>query len=514
MPNRPSWGTTPQPEPPGGSQPSAQAAPSPTGGWGRGDAPARPSWSSLGQAPAWLPGPSAAAPLGPPGGAALKGNLLPPSTAPAGARPQGGHFRGWLAVASAVLLAGAGTSTSVVLAATGGSGAPSPAAAVQDLIGALNNSDVIGMLDAVDPGERNALQPGLEGIFGQLKRLGVLSSTADLKAVTGVNVSLHGLATSTDQLSADVAAVTVSGGTNTEAIDPSNLPLGSYFKRLADKALSGRSVSTSGPNRGNTALGTVRVGGRWYVSLGYTVAIDALRAAGRNPAPPATGQLKAAGASSAQGAVRALFTDASQLNLSALVADLDPAEMAAADAYSPDWLPNAQRALDKARGTFSIKFGNFSFTSQKANGGTLVKVGHGLTLSVKGQGMQLEYANGCYTYTVNGTTRHQCAQGGDRFLAQMKALLPPPVRPIFARLTTMKPDVGFVTVDQGGKWYVSPTRTYLEAVSAFLSELQPGDVQTIINNASGIGSAFEKYLQQQLPSALQGNGSPGLALPS
>jgi hypothetical protein len=52
---------------------------------------------------------------------------------------------------------------------------------------------------------------------------------------------------------------------------------------------------------------------------------------------------------------------------------------------------------------FSIKFGNFSFTSQKTNGATLAKVGHGLTLSVKGQGMQLEYANGCYTYTMNGT---------------------------------------------------------------------------------------------------------------
>ena len=56
-----------------------------------------------------------------------------------------------------------------------------------------------------------------------------------------------------------------------------------------------------------------------------------------------------------------------------------------------------------------------------------MKVGHGLTLSVKGQGLQLEYANGCYTYTVNGTTRHQRAQGGDRYLPQMKALLPQPL---------------------------------------------------------------------------------------
>jgi len=55
-------------------------------------------------------------------------------------------------------------------------GAATPAGAVSDLFTALGNSDVIGMLDSVAPGERDAIEPGLEDIFGQFKRLGILST--------------------------------------------------------------------------------------------------------------------------------------------------------------------------------------------------------------------------------------------------------------------------------------------------------------------------------------------------
>lgn len=501
MPDLPTWGTAPQPEPKGYEPPQRQAPSTLGDRWEQSGFLEGPPSQSAGEAPGWRPGVGAS-----PNDSVAAHDILSPITAPIAPRERTRRGRAWLAVASAVVLAVVGTSTSVVLAGAGGGGAGSPAAAVQHLVDALNKSDVIGMLDALDPGERNALEPGLEDIFGQLKRLGVLSSTADLSAITGIDISEQGLSISTDQLTPSVAAVTVSGGTNTEGLSPNQLPLGSYFQRLVDQALSGRSVTTTGPNSGSTTLGTVRVDGGWYVSLGYSIAIDALRASGRSGAPPATGELQAAGASSPQGAVEALFNDASQLDLSALLADLDPGEMAAVDAYAPDWLPTTQAALDKAHQSVRIQFGNLNFTTEPTDGGTLVKLGQGLTVTIEGQGTVLQYANGCYTYTVEGTTRHQCAQGSSQF-AQLKTFLPPAVQPIFTRVTTMKPNIGFVTVDQGGKWYVSPTRTYLEAISDFLAELRPGDIQTVINNASGIGSGFEKYLQQQMGSAFPGTGA-------
>jgi hypothetical protein len=430
----------------------------------------------------------------------MTGDMLPTISAPApGSRRQG--VRGWtaMAIASAVVLVGAGTGASLMLAgASGGGGASSPAAAVQQMIDALNKSDVVGVLDNLAPGERNALEPGLKDIFGQLKRIGVLSSSADISDITGINISEQGLATSTDQLTPDLAAVTVSGGTNSEAVDPTQLPLASYFQGLVDQAMSGRSVSTSGPNSGKTTLGTVEVDGGWYVSIGYSIAINALRSDGESGAPPATGQLQPVGASSPQGAVQALFRSVSQLDLTGLLAGLDPDELAAVDAYAPNWLPNAQAALDKLQDQVSIQFGNLSFTTQPVDGGTLVKIGSGLTVSVKARGVDVQYANGCYTVTGPGTSEHECLSNGDQYETQLLALMPPAVQPIFKRLVTMKPDTGFVTAEENGEWYVSPTRTYLTGISDLLSEFQPGDIETIIQNAPAIGKAIEKYERQEM----------------
>ncbi|MGP8204493.1 MAG: flagellar basal body protein FliL, partial [Acidimicrobiales bacterium] len=93
--------------------------------------------------------------------------------------------RVFLTIAAAVALVGAGTGTSLALSSSSPAGASTPAGAVSDLFTALGNSDVIGMLDAVAPGERDAIEPGLQNIFDQLKRLGILSSGADLGDLTG-----------------------------------------------------------------------------------------------------------------------------------------------------------------------------------------------------------------------------------------------------------------------------------------------------------------------------------------
>ena len=67
--------------------------------------------------------------------------------------------RVFLTLAAAVALVGAGTGTSLALSASNSAGATTPAGAVGDLFTALGKSDVVGMLDALAPGERNALDP-------------------------------------------------------------------------------------------------------------------------------------------------------------------------------------------------------------------------------------------------------------------------------------------------------------------------------------------------------------------
>src|ERR1019366_9296163 len=121
---------------------------------------------------------------------------------------------------------------------------------------------------------------------------------------------------------------------------PSQLPLASYFKDLLGVALPGKPHNATSPASGKFVMGTEEVGGGWYVSLGYIIPINALWGEGKSGAPPtASGAVVAAGASTPEGAVQGLFNAVSNLDLQGLLADLPPDEMAAVDAYAPDWLP-------------------------------------------------------------------------------------------------------------------------------------------------------------------------------
>jgi hypothetical protein len=405
--------------------------------------------------------------------------------------------RAFLAIAAAVVLVGAGAGTSLALSGSNAAGASTPAGAVSSLFTALGNSDVIGMLDAVAPGERDAIEPGLQNIFDQLKRLGILSTGADLGHLTGLSAQYKGFTTSTDELTAGVAAVTLTGGSVTGSVDPSQVPLATYFKDLLGAVLNGKPQTGTSPSTSPLVLGTEEVGGGWYVSLGYTIAINALKDGGQSGVPPAAGEaLQATGASTPQGAVQDLFNDISSLDLDGLLADLPPDEMAALDAYAPDWLPKAQSAIDSVKGDVSIAFGNLTFTTQSLNGGTLVQIGKGMTINLSAHGVQVTYASGCFTATYQGQTTHECRSQEPQAINKVLQVLPPAVQSIVERISSATPDVGFVTVEENGSWFVSPVRTVLQDISAALALFQPSDIQTFISSASAIEADLDKYFGQ------------------
>lgn len=475
MPDETGWNSWPQMPPPPPSGPQAPEGPPPAFG-------AAPPWDGQGQ-----------------GAKEADVTILPPAH-----RRRGRMF---VTIAAVVALVGAGTGTSLALSGSPGTGASTPARAASNLFNALGRSDVIGMLDALAPGERDAIEPGLQNIFDQLKRLGVLSAGADLGNLTGLSAQYKDFTTSTDQLTPAVAAVTLTGGNVTGSVDPNQVPLGSYFKDLLGAALNGQPKTGTSPSTSPLVLGTEEVGGSWYVSLGYTIAINTLKDSGQSGAPPTAGALQATGASTPQGAVQDLFNDVANLDLGGLVADLPPDEMAALDAYAPDWLPKAESAIDAVKNDVSIAFGDLTFTTQSLDAGTLVRVGKGITLTVNARGVKVSYADGCVTATYEGQTRHQCRAQEPLADNKILQMLPPAVQSIIERISGTAPDVGFVTVEENGSWFVSPVRTLLQGISASLALFQPSDIQTFISSASAIKSDLQNYFLQlgndmsgQLPS--------------
>ncbi len=220
------------------------------------------------------------------------------------------------AAIAAVLLVGAGAGTAIGL--SGGSGGnETPAAAVNALLTAAQNSDLLGALDAIAPGERAAIEPGLVTFIHQMQRLDVLSAGADPSHVTGLTFRFRGIQTSTEYLEPTIAAVTITHGTMTSGADIASLPLGSFVTGLTGSLAGKPSSSHAGSaSTGRSSIATVDDDGSWYVSLGYTIAVDALRSGGGTGAPPSPSlAVQPTGATTPEGAVSDFLDSLSALNL-------------------------------------------------------------------------------------------------------------------------------------------------------------------------------------------------------
>jgi hypothetical protein len=164
------------------------------------------------------------------------------------------------------------------------------------------------------------------------------------------------------------------------------------------------------------------------------------------------------------------------------------------------------------KGQVSIKFGNLTYTTQSLNDGTLVKVGAGMTFDIKAKGYSVSYADQCLTIEENSVHVPLCL---DELKQLVASNLPPALGAIFQRLMSSSPAVGFVTVQENGHWFVSPTRSYLQDMVGLLALFKAQDLQTIATNVSSLENAYQKMLQKEMQSLGAGSAAsmPSIPLP-
>jgi hypothetical protein len=389
-----------------------------------------------------------------------------------------------------VLLVGAGAGTAIGL--SGGSGGnATPAAAVNALLTAAQNSDLLGALDAIAPGERAVIEPGLETFIHQMQRLEVLNADADPSHVPGVSFRFSEIQTSTQYLEPTIAAVSITHGTMTSAADIASLPLGSFITGLTG-SLAGRPSSshTESAATGRSALVTVNDGGSWYVSLGYTIAVDSLRSGGGTGAPPSPSlAVRPSGAASPEAAVSDFLDSLAALNLSGMIADLAPGEMGALQSYAPMFLGKANAEISRVPKDLSLKISVPSMSTEPLGSMTLVKVSK-LVLRETSRGTTITINGHCTTETYLGHSATTC-NGAGEFQSILK-LLPANVQSILERLSHAHPDEGIATVEENGKWYISPVATLLQSVNAVVAELQPSDLALISSYAKDPAAAKQE----------------------
>jgi len=247
---------------------------------------------------------------------------------------------------AAVALAGGLTLTGI--AATGGEegGGNTPEDAVLEFVEAIENSDLVGALDVIDPGESEVLINTLTAVVDESARVGVFSETVDARDVPGATAGIEGLLLSTDQVATDLAVVTTDAGTAQLSIDLTALPLGLDLAEQIDTDDFGPLEVVDfavDPLR----IATVERDGQWYVSFSYSIAEAARRDSGMPFPVDAT--VAGDGFDDPGAAATAFWKHAASLDVGEAISVFAPGEADAIGRYLPLWLPGLNESIADAR---------------------------------------------------------------------------------------------------------------------------------------------------------------------
>ena len=334
-PQRGGWQQQQQPAGGPGGWPQQPSAP---GGWQAPQVPQQPStpagWPQHpdpGQYSKGVAQPGAPQPQGGVGPSRAAGNYGAQGYGPQPPRSRG---RGKLIASAAVVvaLAAGGVATYVAMSDTNSNGASSPRDAVQTIVSDLNKSDLVGVLDDLAPGERDALvNPVLEDIK-QLKRLQVLKPNADPNNVSGVKFNAQGLtfADQTVTINDRVQIVQLTGGTLDVSSDAAKIPFTRDFldaafpHGLPTASNQTQHIDIAQAVRDNNnqpiRIATQKSGGKWYPSIFYTIADGA---AGHE-VPTAADAVPAVGGSSPQDVVTKMVNALAQSDYTTAIKLLSP----------------------------------------------------------------------------------------------------------------------------------------------------------------------------------------------
>ncbi len=421
-----------------------------------------------------------------------------------------------------VALALAGVAGALVIA---GRSSSTPESTVRDLFTALDNEDLIGVGQVLDPTERELAVDTLTKSWEELKRLQVIDPGAELTSPDWLDLQFSDMEFNVENLDGDLAWVEFSGTSNISA-DPSRFPFGSFVDRAVSRLNPDagdwrQSLEPPTPSSGDFegGLAVIRRDGRWRVSISYTIAERLRRDAGLD-LPPADRALVATGADSPDGVVQALVRAANDIDPVAAIRLVDPSESSAALRYAPLYVDGLESAAaDARRGladlgvTYSIAVDSEIF---ERDGRTYVSVLPSLLeLSVEGEGsVTVRRTDECLRVETSGSfadpsippdvcLEDLIADSGGFGLTPFMGgigLLPEVDSPLLSN----GPRRGLEVVEVDGRWYLRPLHTVTDSWLENLKSLQPEDLDSLLDALTSMAEPFGTLSGPTAPLVPQG----------
>ncbi|MBI2708197.1 MAG: hypothetical protein HYX34_00640 [Actinobacteria bacterium] len=386
-------------------------------------------------------------------------------------KPRGPRRTGrMLLVAVALVATLSGAAFGIVTLTSGDGGAGSPEAAVKRLFAAIDRADVLGVMEALPPSERDALRRASEQVVDRLKTIRVLDEKASLADARGVTATVTGLTTRSTAITTDLAVVDLTGGRLVLTGDANQAPFGPVVQRILDRQTGPRRATGDNDLRGGRLVAAREADG-WYVSITGSIlqlvadggdSSRSVRTLG-NPTP-------AIGAASPEEAVRQLVDALSRFDIERSIGLLDPRSGWVWQAYG-----SRLAAMVDAGTSPTVTVKRLDLAADQRSATTAVVRASGFEVIVESRS---EDGLDTATYTWDG----RCMRSTSRFAAPdgsgdvlrpavistcqedngSAALDVDPFWPVYGKL--LSPEVAVVARD--GRWYVDPSSTILQTVRA------------------------------------------------
>jgi hypothetical protein len=375
-------------------------------------------------------------------------------------------------------------------------GAATPEEAGLALLTALENEDVLGIIDVLLPGERETLRDPVTDLTDELRRLEVLSDEADLSAVSGVDLVLENESARPDATNVDdiVNLDITAGGTAT--VDGEALPLGDLVLDNVETDLS-ELDSEASSERGDELrfrLTAVEEDGRWYLSLFHSIA-ETARADASEPVEIPNEGIAPVGGDGPEDAVDAFLTGVEELDLETVIATLNPNEFQALQRYAPTFLDDAQAELDQAVADegVSVTIGDPEYTVTGDGDTRSLSIDY-LRVDVTADDGTItgEFEDGCWKATADGEEVNSCELAEDTPRLEEMFDDPEQIKDLLAVLEETFADYenpGFIVKQVDGQWYLSPFATVSDQLLAVLRALDRDELDRIIEE---VPDAFEE----------------------
>ena len=382
----------------------------------------------------------------------------------------------WVGIVG-LMAAGVFAATNVVAP----SGADSPEAAVEELFSAISNEDVLGVMASLAPSERDVLRDPLVDIVEELSRLEVLADDVKLSDLQGVELEFDDLRLSSRQLAAGISTVRLDGGRATYRVEPRKLPIGPFLSELAGEEVPAEPVEGTSPIEGAPEIVAVEEGGRWYVSLWYSLA-EVMRARSGQPAPAFGNGLAPDGAEGPEEAVREMVAAATRLDLRRALQLLPPDEARVLHDYAPLFLDDAEAGLSENRPAIEVSTLELDVDRNGSSADVTVKR-IGVAGAFGDDSGRFDYDGRCTTVDFGGEQQKQCADEGGAFPTDLRVKV----------------------VERGGQWYVSPIRSLLAPIVEALRSLDRGDLDQLRERLGSLfGAGFSAESSAEIETIIGG----------